>query len=80
MSAVYTRLTEGRVVSTWGTFTWEASEITADSVCFQPVDAPSSFCWLRDADGTVRVVQEWTDDAGLPHQYEMGLRRLEPVD
>ena len=69
-------LDAGRVTSTWGEFTWEASELSAGRACFIPVNAPSSFCWERVSDSEVTVTQRWTDEAGTPQSYAIPLRRL----
>lgn len=65
-----------RVVSTWGEFTWQASELAAGRACFAPVNAPSSFCWERLSDSSARVTQRWTDEHGKPQHYVVPLRRL----
>ncbi len=72
------RLADGRIVSAWGPFTWAASDVTATRACFEPLRAPSSFCWIEEADGQVRVEQRWTDEAGEAQQAERQLRRLPP--
>ena len=69
-------LNEGRVISTWNTFTWEASELAPGKACFRPVNAPSSFCWERTSDTTAQVTQRWTDEHGVQQQYVVPLRRL----
>ena len=69
-------LRDGRVVSTWREFTWEASELTPVRACFEPVNAPSAFCWERVSDQEVRVTQRWSDERGAPQQYVVALRRL----
>ena len=66
----------GRVVSTWQTFTWEASELAPGKACFTPLNAPSAFCWERVSDAEARVTQRWTDEHGRPQQYVVQLRRL----
>lgn len=65
-----------RVISTWGEFTWQASELTAGEACFVPVNAPSSFCWKQLSDTSAQVTQRWTDEHGKPQQYVVPLRRL----
>ena len=69
-------LSEGRVISTWNAFTWEASEIVAGKASFVPKSAPSSFCWEQVSDGAVQVTQRWTDQDGKAQQYVVPLRRL----
>lgn len=69
-------LADGRIVSTWKEFTWEASDVTAGKACFTPINAPSAFCWTRTSDSIVEVTQRWTDEHGKPQAYVMKLRRL----
>jgi hypothetical protein len=66
----------GRVVSTWGEFTWHASELVPGRACFMPVTAPSSFCWERLSASSAQVTQRWTDEHGKAQQYVVSLRRL----
>lgn len=66
----------GRVVSTWGDFTWQASELVPGKACFVPVNAPSSFCWELLSPSAAQVTQRWTDEHGKPQQYVVPLRRL----
>lgn len=66
----------GRVVSTWKSYTWEATELAPGRACFAPVNAPSAFCWERVSDTEARVVQRWVDEHGAPQQYVVPLRRL----
>jgi hypothetical protein len=65
-----------RVTSTWGEFTWEASDLSPGKACFTPVDAPSAFCWEMTSDTTVSVTQRWTDEHGEAQQYVVPLQRL----
>lgn len=67
----------GQVISTWGGFTWRASELAPGKACFVPVSAPSAFCWERVSDNAVHVTQRWTDEAGTPQSYVVPLRRLD---
>ena len=69
-------LDDGRVASTWGEFTWEASELVPGKACFIPVNAPSSFCWERLSATSAQVTQRWVDEHGSPQQYVVPLRRL----
>lgn len=70
------KLEEGTVTSTWQQFTWRATQLSPGKACFEPVDAPSAFCWERVSDSEVRVLQKWSDDQGNPQQYVVSLRRL----
>jgi hypothetical protein len=69
-------LVDGRVTSTWNAFTWQAAELAPGKACFEPVNAPSSFCWERISDTAATVTQHWTDEQGKPQQYVLPLRRL----
>lgn len=69
-------LDAGRIVSTWGEFTWHASEVAPGKACFVPVNAPSSFCWERLSPTSVQVTQRWTDEHGVAQQFAVPLRRL----
>lgn len=73
-------LVDGRVVSTWNAFTWEASELVAGKACFTPVSAPSAFCWERISEDSAQVTQRWTDQGGRAQQYVVPLRRLQATD
>ena len=69
-------LEDGEIVSRWGAFTWRAVEVAAGRACFDPVDAPSSFCWRRVDDDHVDVVQRWTDEDGRGQTYTVTLERV----
>ena len=69
-------LKNGEVESRWGDFTWRASQLNPDMACFEPVNAPSSFCWKRAGSDTVEVVQRWQDADGKPQSMTMKLVRL----
>lgn len=69
-------LKDGAIVSSWNEFTWRVASIAPGKACFDPVDAPSAFCWERASDETVEVTQRWTDDKGEPQQYVLTLRKL----
>ena len=66
----------GRIISTWGQFTWAASELAPGKACFAPINAPSSFCWERLSETSAQVTQRWTDEHGETRQSVVPLRRL----
>ena len=69
-------LKDGEIVSRWGDFSWRASEITRDKACFEPVNAPSSFCWKMASATALEVTQRWTDASGKEQTMTMALKRL----
>lgn len=69
-------LQDGQLVSRWGEYTWRAVEVTQHQACFEPMNAPSAFCWRRSGDATVEVVQRWTDQSGTAQTYTVRLERL----
>ena len=69
-------LSNGEIVSAWGDFTWRANNISADSVHFMPVNAPSSFSWHRKSATEIEVVQNWTDETGKKQSYTLTLVRI----
>jgi hypothetical protein len=69
-------LKDGTVVSTWGQFTWKASSISATKACFEPINAPSSFCWERVEPDTVTVTQRWTGADGKEQSFVLKLSRF----
>lgn len=69
------RLEAGAVTSRWQQFTWKAVDLAPGKACFEPVEAPSAFCWERISEDEVRVTQRWSDDRGNPQQYSVPLRR-----
>lgn len=69
-------LQNGEIISRWGEYTWKAVEITPRAACFEPMRAPSSFCWRRTGDATAEVIQRWKDQAGKDHSYTVPLERL----
>ncbi|MEO7431666.1 MAG: hypothetical protein ABIR62_06505 [Dokdonella sp.] len=69
-------LLEGRITSHWNEFTWEASTVVPGKACFDPINAPSSFCWERTSDSTVEVTQRWKDEHGNDQTYVVPMRRL----
>lgn len=71
-------LKDGVAVSTWGQFTWKASSISATKACFEPINAPSSFCWELVSQDTVTVTQRWTDGDGKEQSFSLPLSRFPP--
>lgn len=69
-------LKDGVITSTWGQFTWRATTLGASKACFEPVNAPSSFCWERVALDTVTVTQRWTDSNGKEQSFVLTLSRV----
>ena len=69
-------LKDGRVISTWGEFTWEASQIEEGAVTFRPLDAPGSFTWRRIKLDVVEVTQNWKDEKGAAQTYSLTLNRI----
>ncbi len=67
---------DGAIVSRWGDFSWRASEITRDKACFEPINAPSSFCWKLSNEAALEVTQRWTDASGKEQTMTMALTRL----
>jgi len=71
-------LKDGEITSTWGEFTWRATSLTSSKACFEPVNAPSAFCWERAAPNSVTVTQRWTDGEGKEQSFVITLERVEP--
>ncbi len=71
-------LKDGVVTSTWGQFTWMATTLSASKACFEPINAPSSFCWERVAPDTVSVTQRWTGSDGKEQSFVITLNRIKP--
>ncbi len=69
-------LKDGEVVSTWGQFTWRAVSLSATKACFEPMNAPSSFCWERVSADEVNVTQRWTDGQGKEQSFVLRLNRM----
>jgi hypothetical protein len=69
-------LKDGVVISTWGQFTWKASVLNAMKACFEPIDAPSSFCWERVAPDAVTVTQRWVGADGKEQSFMLKLSRI----
>lgn len=43
---------DGKLISTWGQFTWEATRVDEGLAEFRPLAAPSSFTWKRACSAT----------------------------
>lgn len=69
-------LKDGKVVSTWGEFTWEALQIEEGAATFRPIKAPSSFTWRRLHQNAVEVTQNWKDQKGAAQTYALTLNRI----
>jgi hypothetical protein len=69
-------LKEGAVISTWGQFTWKALSISDTKACFEPINAPSSFCWELVEQDTVAVTQRWTGADGKEQSFVLRLTRF----
>lgn len=69
-------LKDGKLISTWGEYSWEAVSVADGRVEFHPVDAPSSFSWSQLDPDTVEVAQNWTDENGLDRRYVLSLNRI----
>lgn len=69
-------LKDGIITSTWGQFTWKATSLSASKACFEPVNAPSSFCWERVAQDIVTVTQRWTGSDGKEQSFILTLNRV----
>lgn len=70
-------LKDGVITSTWGEFSWKAVLLTASKACFEPINAPSSFCWERVASDTVTVTQRWTGSDGKEQSFRLTLNRVQ---
>ena len=55
---------------------WRAVAVTDEQACFEPINAPSAFCWRRTGDGSAEAVQRWKDQAGREQQYTGPLVRV----
>ena len=66
----------GEIISRWGEYAWRAVEVTPQRICFEPINAPSSFCWRHAGDSAVEVVQRWKDAQGKEQSYTLVLNRL----
>lgn len=69
-------LKDGSVISTWGQFTWRATSLSTTKACFEPVNAPSSFCWERVAPDVVTVTQRWAGADGKEQSFVLKLSRV----
>jgi hypothetical protein len=69
-------LEEGKLISAWGEFTWEAAAVEDGKVRFTPIKAPSSFSWRRVDGDAVEVTQNWTDGKGVAQSYALRLSRV----
>lgn len=69
-------LKDGVITSTWGQFTWKATSLGPAKACFEPVNAPSSFCWERVAPDRLTVTQRWTDADGKEQSFVLTLDRV----
>lgn len=69
-------LKDGVITSKWGEFTWKAALLSDSKACFEPVKAPSSFCWERVAPDTVTVTQRWTGADGKEQSFVLTLKRV----
>lgn len=74
------RFEDGIVTSTWNVFSWRGVELAPGRACFEPVQAPSSFCWHRVDDDHVEVVQRWADGEGVAQTATVHLRRWSVPD
>lgn len=69
-------LEAGEIISRWGEYSWRATSVTANEACFEPMNAPSSFCWRRTSDIAAEAVQQWTDGTGKEQRYAIPLERI----
>ena len=69
-------LKDGKVISTWGEYTWEASRIEESAATFRLLNAPSSFTWRRLSLDAVEVTQNWKDEKGAAQTYSLTLNRM----
>ena len=69
-------LVDGEITSTWGSFTWRAISLAPTKACFDPVNAPSSFCWERADDQTVVAIHRWRGTEGNEHTQSISLTRI----
>ncbi|UXH76747.1 hypothetical protein [Roseateles amylovorans] len=69
-------LKDGVITSTWGQFTWKATSLSDSKACFEPVAAPSSFCWERVAPDTITVTQRWVGSDGKEQSFVLTLNRV----
>lgn len=69
-------LSAGQILSRWGDFSWQATEIAPDKACFAPIKAPSSFCWKVASPTSLEVIQRWVGPNGIEQTMTMVLTRL----
>ncbi len=69
-------LVNGAIISTWGEYTWKAVSVSATRACFEPISAPSAFCWERTDADTITVTQRWNDADGQPQSTAIVLQRV----
>lgn len=67
---------DGKLISTWGQFTWEATRVEDGLAEFSPLAAPSSFTWKRAGSDAVEVTQKWIDEKGEAQTYSLALRKV----
>ncbi len=67
---------DGVIVSTWGQYTWQAVSISTTKECFEPINAPSSFCWEKTAPDSVSVTQRWIGADGKEQSFVLKLTRF----
>lgn len=70
------RLQDGAIEARWGEFTWQASRIGPTEACFEPVDAPSAFCWQAEGPDRLSVIQRWTDADGAEQSAQIVMTRV----
>lgn len=66
---------DGAIVSRWGQFSWRAAQVTPDKACFEPIAAPSAFCWSVSG-ARLNVVQRWKDASGKEQSMTLPLTRV----
>jgi hypothetical protein len=69
-------LADGRIEARWGEFTWQASRVDAAEACFEPVNAPSAFCWTAEGADRLTVTQRWTDAEGVAQSVQIAMTRV----
>lgn len=69
---------DGEVLSSWGEFTWRASEIGAAHATFAPVQAPTQSTWRRIDDNTLEAHQRWSTD-GNEQQLTIRMTKVIPI-
>lgn len=69
-------LEDGRIVSRWGEYSWQAAELGDGMIRFEAVAAPGGFTWRRVDPNTIEVQQRWRDPRGKPQSQILLLHRL----